>query len=102
MAPVSVADYENRRTRLLSRQCPTCVFRPGNPMRLNPGRLRDLVGQCLADGSYLVCHATLPAMAPPGYAPAICRGFADQYDTIGLRLVRALWGFTLVDPPEMP
>lgn len=96
---LSVADWENRRTRLLSGQCGTCIFRPGNPMHLAPGRLRDLIRQ--AGEGFIVCHATLPEMAPAGYpGPAVCRGFADRYRTSALQIAGRLWGFTEVDPPE--
>jgi hypothetical protein len=69
-------------------------------MHLEPGRLRDLVGQALAAQSYVVCHETLPGVAPDGTAPAVCRGFADRYSTNALRLISRLWGFVDVDPPE--
>ena len=95
-----VADWENGRTRLCSQQCRTCIFRSGNQMGLAPGRLRQLVDEARQPGTgYIVCHETLPGIAPAGFRPAICRGFADQYDTWQLRLIRALWGFTEVPPP---
>jgi hypothetical protein len=47
------------KTRLLSRQCPTCVFKPGNLMKLRTGRLHDLIAQACAAESYIVCHSTL-------------------------------------------
>lgn len=68
-------------------------------MRLNPGRLRDLVAEAKAAGGYVVCHQTLPGVAPEGVCPAICRWFADTYDTQALQLMRRLWGFVEVPPP---
>jgi hypothetical protein len=65
--------------RVLSDQCSTCVFRPGNPMHLNPGRLRDLVQQNLAADAALVCHQTLTYGDHPEFGPALCRGFFDAY-----------------------
>jgi hypothetical protein len=69
-------------------------------MYLEPGRLKDLVEQTLAEQSYVVCHETLPGVAPEGTAPAICRGFADRYSTNALRIIARLWGFVDVDPPH--
>lgn len=61
---------------LLSDQCSTCVFRPGNPMRLRPGRLRELVRDNLAAGALLVCHQTTYGQTPE---EAMCRRFWDRY-----------------------
>ncbi len=99
-ARLSVGDPVLRKSRLLSRQCDTCIFRPGNKMCLEPGRLREMVGQALATDGYVICHDTLPYHRYPQAAPAICRGFADRYDTAALQLMRRLWGFVEVDPPD--
>jgi hypothetical protein len=97
---LGVGDPVLRKTRLLSQQCATCIFRPGNPMSLAPGRLHDLVDQARTRGSFIICHETLPyADPPPGVKPAICRGFHDRYDTAALQIVGRLWGFVDVDPP---
>lgn len=69
-------------------------------MHLEPGRLKDLVAQTLARQSYVVCHETLPGVAPDQVAPAISRGFADRYSTNALRVIARLWGFADVEPPE--
>lgn len=98
-ATPDVTDPQTRRPRLLTAMCGTCVFRPGNLMRLRAGRLADLVRTALARDSFVVCHSTLPGMAPAGYAPAICRGFADRYSTNPLRIIGRLGGFAEVDPP---
>jgi hypothetical protein len=101
-AVLSVGDPETGKTRLLAGMCTTCVFRPGNQMHLTPGRLRDLVDETLRARSYIVCHSTLPGMAPDGVRPAVCRGFADRYDTQALQIIRRLFGFIEIDPPAMP
>jgi hypothetical protein len=101
-ARLSVGDPVLRKTRLLSRQCATCIFRSGNPMHLTPGRLRELVAQARGAAGYIICHCTLPAYAGPGAKPAVCRGFADRYSTWQLQLITRLWGFVEVDPPDEP
>lgn len=85
--------------RLLARKCDTCVFRPGNLMRLQPGRVDDMVQEAVGNNSWIVCHDT----APTGQAPsAICRGFWDVHraDSMGCRLAVALGGPVQVEPPE--
>ncbi|HZN73855.1 MAG TPA: hypothetical protein VFC00_19480 [Micromonosporaceae bacterium] len=97
---LSVGDPVLRKTRLLSRQCATCIFRPGNPMHLAPNRLRELVAQARGTAGYIICHCTLPTCAGNGAEPAVCRGFADRYTTWQLQLIARLWGFVEVDPPD--
>ncbi|MEU1840251.1 hypothetical protein [Micromonospora chersina] len=97
---LSVGDPQLGKSRLLSRQCDTCVFAPGNRMRLTPGRLHDLVAEARARQSFIICHSTLPHYMHPEVKPAICRGFADRYDTQALQLIARLFGFVEVDPPE--
>ncbi|MEV7264664.1 hypothetical protein AB0N38_14040 [Micromonospora aurantiaca] len=94
-----VSDPPTMRPRLLAEMCGTCVFRPGNLMHLRPGRLAELVRDALTRDSFIVCHSTLPGMAPDGYTPAICRGFADRYSTNALRIIGRLRAFVEVDPP---
>jgi len=97
---LSVGDAQRRKTRLLSRQCATCIFRPGNPMHLDPGRLRDIVEQALNGRGYIICHDTLPHYRHPHAQPAICRGFHDRYTTPALQVIGRLWGFIEVAPPR--
>jgi hypothetical protein len=99
--PLSVGDPDTMRTRLLAGMCATCIFRPGNPMHLNPGRLRDLVDQARAGDGFIVCHSTLAGMAPPGVKPAVCRGFADRYGTQALQIMGRLFGFDEIEPPNV-
>lgn len=95
-----VGDTATGKTRLLSERCASCILRPGG-IDLDPGRLRQFLRDALARESYVVCHSTLPTVAPEGVQPAVCRGFADRYDTRALRMIRALWGFVEVPPPDL-
>jgi hypothetical protein len=99
-AGLSVGDPDLGKTRLLSRQCDTCIFRPGNPMHLSPGRLHELVEQARAEEGFIVCHETLPHHRYPDAKPAVCRGFYQRYTTQAVHLIQALWGFVEVDPPS--
>ena len=98
--PLSVGDPALGKTRLLARQCGTCIFRPGNPMHLAPGQLKQMVDDALAEGSFVICHDTLPYGDHPETQPAICRGFADRYTTWRLLAITSLYGFVEVEPPD--
>jgi hypothetical protein len=48
-------------------------------MHLGPERLRAIIGDALAAGTFVVCHDTLTYGDFPDYGPAICRGFFDAH-----------------------
>ncbi|MEV6377769.1 hypothetical protein [Micromonospora musae] len=96
---LNVGDPELRKTRLLARECTTCIFKSGNPMHLAPGRLKQMVTAARRDAGYIICHSTLPYAGSP-VPPAVCRGFADRYHTWQLQVMARLWGFTEVEPPD--
>jgi len=96
----------------MARKCATCVFRPGNPMRLRPGRLGELVdhnrGIRLPEleglpqsGGVLTCHMTLSYGTHPELGQSACRGYLDAYpDVLAARIAeRLLGGWHLIDPP---
>jgi len=96
----SVADMATMKTRILSRQCSTCILRPvGERIGLSNERVGEFIRSTVERGSYVVCHATFPSVVAD-VDPAVCRGFADRFDTESLRLIRALWGFVEVEPPD--
>jgi hypothetical protein len=81
--------------RVLAEQCATCIFRPGNLMRLRPGRLRDMVDQCERRQGFVICHETTDRrggrkVAGPGATGAVCRGYFDRFDTQWLQIARRL------------
>lgn len=69
-----VGPYRGGRVHVLDDKCLTCIFRPGNLMRLEPGRVKGMVQGAVGDGSCIPCHSTLGTASP-----AICRGFWDRY-----------------------
>jgi hypothetical protein len=89
-----------RKPRVLRAQCATCIYRPGNPMRLRPGRLREMTLQALRQGCQgVICHDTL--YRSDGFLPALCRGFYDLYGPRN-NFIRVMWrigGFAEVDLP---
>ena len=91
--------YRDGQVHVLEEKCSTCVFRPGNPMSLAAGRVKDLLDSNLAADSALQCHKTLP-YSPERWAPAICRGFYDHprsVESFPLRLARGM-GLVAFDP----
>lgn len=86
--------YRDGKVHVCSTMCDTCVFRPGNLMSLNPGRLRELIEQNRKAESGLVCHGTLGTDAN-----AICRGFYDRYPTQPLQIASRLGRIRWQDPP---
>jgi hypothetical protein len=80
--------------------CPTCIFRGGNLMRLQPGRVKGMVDDCLSPESEgagnIPCHETLSG------EQAICRGFWNAYkDRVQLLTVADRMGIVREQPvPE--
>jgi hypothetical protein len=77
------------KVHVCAEMCATCVFRPGNLMKLKPGRLRRMVDQALKDDGQITCHSTIYEQAEQ---EAVCRGFYDRHaDSVWpLRLARAM------------
>lgn len=101
--PESCFDLVTGKPRLLSRQCSTCIGRPGNLMHLTPGRLGSMVKRGLEQGNQgIICHQTLSYGDNPGFGGALCRWFYNTYGSYSnfIRVMNRLGGFTVVDPPE--
>jgi hypothetical protein len=89
------------RPRVLSDQCSTCIGRPGNLMKLNPGRVKGMVQSAVTSGGGIICHQTLPYGDHPDFGGALCRWFYDHYGHLsnGIRIAERLGGLAEVDPP---
>lgn len=70
-----------------ARQCKTCIFRPGNLMDLQPGRVEEMVERATANNSCIPCHSTIHGQATQ---EAVCRGFFDQHKTSILQIAERL------------
>lgn len=88
--------------RVLTEKCGTCIFRPGNLMHLEPGRLRGMTEEAVRQGGYITCHDTLTYGANPDFGPAVCRGFYDAhgYRSNLVRIMQRLGGIAEVAPPQ--
>jgi hypothetical protein len=97
-----VAAGGDRRPRVLTEQCVTCIYRPGNKMHLRAGRLREMTDMALRQGCQgVICHDTLHRS--DGYLPALCRGFYDKFGPQNnfIRVAWRLGGFAEVSPPPV-
>lgn len=78
--------------RVCAEKCSTCVFRPGNLMQLQPGRVAGMVRESIENDSFIPCHKTLDG------DKAVCRGFFDKHKdkSLGCRL-GAIFGIIEVE-----
>lgn len=81
---------------VLTSKCDTCIFRPGNKMYLQEGRLASMVATCISEDRVIPCHKTLDGPR------SVCRGLYDTHkgDILTLRLAHALNVLAFDDPPE--
>jgi hypothetical protein len=100
--PQSITDPATGGSRLLSERCTTCILAAGDRMHLGPERVRAIIADALAAGTFVVCHDTLTYGDHPDYGPAICRGFYDAYAdrSPALTLLRACQRLVEVPPPQ--
>ncbi|MGI8452279.1 MAG: DUF4314 domain-containing protein [Streptosporangiaceae bacterium] len=100
--PQDITDPATGGSRLLSEPCATCILAAGDRMHLGPERLRVIIAEALAAGSFVVCHDTLTYGDYPDYGPAICRGFFNAYSSRSpaLILLQACHRLLEVAPPE--
>jgi hypothetical protein len=82
------------RPQLLAEMCSTCILGPGDPMRLGPGRTREIIEANRRAGALLTCHTTLSYGSHPEVGQAACRGFYDAYgpELVAARFAHAVFG----------
>lgn len=100
MSDVNRPPYRDGRVHVLAERCATCVFRPGNLMHLQAGRLAELARVNIEADSALTCHSTLYR---DDVDQAVCRGYYDAYRdrSTPLRLADAMGLIELdPDPPK--
>jgi hypothetical protein len=88
--------WRDGRVWVLAVKCSTCIFRPGNKMHLNAGRVDAMVQECLEQQSVIPCHQTLDGPR------STCRGFWDLYhqDIVPLVLAQAMDLVEYDEPPK--
>jgi hypothetical protein len=77
---------------VINEQCRTCIFRPGNPMHLRSGRVKEMVDACIEHDVHIPCHEHMTvfdewdddeAVSRINPEDPICRGFYDRYPGVG-------------------
>lgn len=79
--------YADGFVHVMAKQCKTCVFRPGNRMDLEPGRLEQMIRDATAAESCIPCHKTTYDHHPQ---EAVCRGFFLRHKTQPLQVAERL------------
>ncbi len=90
--------YRDGELHVLSARCPTCIFRPGNLMSLERGRVKAMLSEAVANQSVIPCHKTI---WDDERQPAVCRGYFDHphaREVFALRLAEAM-GVIVEDAP---
>jgi len=80
--------FRDGKVHVCVKMCETCIFRPGNLMHLEEGRVESMVREATKNESCITCHETLS-----GYQ-AVCRGFFDRHATAPLQIADRL-GFVV-------
>jgi hypothetical protein len=79
--------------RVMAECCSTCIFRPGNLMHLQPGRIRAMVAEVRRTEGCIPCHKTLDLREQ-----AVCRGQFDAAKTQPLQVAERLGLIQYVQP----
>lgn len=77
--------FRDGRVHVKARGCSTCIFRAGNLMALQEGRVEQMCRDADEAHSAIVCHDTLDQTHQ-----AICRGYFDRRSSMTVRLALAL------------
>lgn len=77
--------YRDGKVHVKGSMCKTCIFRPGNKMHLEEGRVEEMVKEATCEGGAIICHGTLGTKKN-----AVCRGFFDKHKTSTLQVAERL------------
>lgn len=87
---------------VMAAKCATCIFRPGNLMYLEEGRVKEMVEASVENEAHIVCHDTLLYGHDSRLRPAVCRGYHDHplgnERSVALRAGRSLRSFQYQAP----
>jgi len=91
--PPSWRDPITGELRILTEKCSTCIFRPGNLMNLNEGRLQDMTDSTDAGDTNVICHQSLGRKVGD-----MCRGSYDRRPGQLARIAERLGFIKWVEP----
>jgi hypothetical protein len=69
--------FRDDRVHVQAAKCSTCIYRPGNLMKLEPGRREQMEDDAIRDGGVIPCHQTIEAYTGSDGDESVCRGFFD-------------------------
>lgn len=75
--------YRDEKVHVCKSMCKTCIFHPGNRMKLEEGRVESMIEEATQNESAIICHSTLDG------DNAVCRGFFDGHKTATIWLAEA-------------
>ena len=75
--------YRNGRVHVRKTLCATCIFREGNLMHLDEGRVEGMVRDA-SDSGCIPCHELLDG------DHSVCRGFFNQHRNMVLQVAQRL------------
>ena len=81
--------FRDGMVHVCARMCATCIFRTGNLMNLEEGRVEQMVALATRAESCIPCHQTLDGKQ------AVCRGFFEKHATQPLQIAERL-GFVVL------
>jgi len=84
--------YRGGKVHVQAAKCSTCIYRPGNLMRLQEGRKDSMQAEAIAGGGVIPCHQTIEAKTGRRGAESVCRGFFDVAKNEGLLAVAERMG----------
>lgn len=87
--------FRDGKVHVCKEMCSTCIFRPGNLMDLEPGRVAGMVKSATKNDSAITCHSTLSG------DQAVCKGFFDKHATQPLQVAERLNMIEWVEPPSL-
>lgn len=83
--------YDKDGLYVKAEQCSTCIFRPGNLMSLQAGRVKGMTEDTDRNDTNVICHQTLDQ--PVG---AMCKGSVDRRPGQVVRIAERIGHLRLV------
>jgi hypothetical protein len=84
--------FRDGKVHVQAKKCSTCIYRPGNLMKLAPGRKDSMQADAIKDGGVIPCHQTIEAYTGERGEENVCRGFFDVAKHEGLLAVAERMG----------
>lgn len=77
--------FRDGKVHVLASQCRTCIFRSGNLMKLEPGRVKEMFSHCVQADVIIPCHDYMDTTEP-----VVCRGLFNTGEVGILQLAERM------------